>query len=90
MGAATVLMALDQKLPSNVAGIVADSPYASSKEIDIERLREDLIADSFGLSVGLGFPGMLVETDRIRNASAEEIIRIAEGQGIRIEDYRMK
>lgn len=41
MGAATVLMALDQKLPSNVAGIAADSPYASPKEI-IRKVIKDM------------------------------------------------
>lgn len=33
MGAATVLMATDLTLPSNVKGIIADCPYSSPKEI---------------------------------------------------------
>lgn len=33
MGAATVLMATDLKLPRNVKGIIADCPYSSPKEI---------------------------------------------------------
>lgn len=33
MGAAAVLMALDQNLPKNVVGVVADSPYSSPKDI---------------------------------------------------------
>ena len=33
MGAATVLMATDLKLPENVKGIIADCPYSSPKEI---------------------------------------------------------
>lgn len=33
MGAATVLMSLDQKLPPNVCGVIADSPYTSPKAI---------------------------------------------------------
>lgn len=33
MGAATVLMATDLNLPSNVKGIIADCPYCSPKEI---------------------------------------------------------
>lgn len=41
MGAATVLMALDQDLPSNVVGIAADSPYSSPKEI-IRKLMKDM------------------------------------------------
>ena len=33
MGAATILMATDLKLPANVVGIVADCPFSSPKEI---------------------------------------------------------
>ncbi len=33
MGAATVLMATDQPLPSNVVAVIADCPYASPREI---------------------------------------------------------
>ena len=33
MGASTVLMSMDQELPSNVKGIIADCPYASPREI---------------------------------------------------------
>lgn len=33
MGAATILMATDLKLPSNVLGIIADCPFSSPKEI---------------------------------------------------------
>lgn len=33
MGAATVLMAADQKLPENVVGIIADCPYSAPSEI---------------------------------------------------------
>lgn len=33
MGAATILMAADQKLPRNVKGMIADCPYSSPKEI---------------------------------------------------------
>lgn len=43
MGAATVLMALDQHLPSNVVGIVADSPYSSPKGI-IRKVIKDMHA----------------------------------------------
>ena len=42
MGAATVLMAADQKLPGNVAGILADCPYSSPKAIIKKVCEEDL------------------------------------------------
>lgn len=61
-----------------------------ANDIDIDCLREDLIANSFGMAVGMGFPGMLVETDIIRTASPDELIKIAEREGFRVEDYRKK
>lgn len=41
MGAATILMAADQKLPHNVKGMIADCPYSSPKEI-IMKVSDDL------------------------------------------------
>lgn len=41
MGAATVLMASDLKLPPNVKGIIADCPYASAKDI-IRKVARDM------------------------------------------------
>lgn len=41
MGAATVLMACDLNLPSNVKGIIADCPYSSPKEI-IMKVSKDM------------------------------------------------
>ena len=40
MGAATVLMACDLNLPSNVKGIIADCPYSSPKEIILKVARD--------------------------------------------------
>ncbi len=42
MGAATVLMAAGEKLPANVRGILADSPYSSPAAIIRKVCREDL------------------------------------------------
>ena len=41
MGAATVLMASELKLPENVVGIVADCPYSSPKDI-IKKVMRDM------------------------------------------------
>ncbi len=41
MGAATVLMATDLKLPHNVIGIIADCPYSSPKAI-IQKVSKDM------------------------------------------------
>lgn len=42
MGAATVLMTANLNLPSNVAGIIADCPYSSPKEIIQKVCQEDM------------------------------------------------
>lgn len=42
MGGATVLMASDLELPSNVKGIIADCPYSSPKEIICKVCKKDL------------------------------------------------
>ncbi len=42
MGAATVLMASGLPLPENVAGIIADSPYSSPKDIIKKVCQEDM------------------------------------------------
>lgn len=52
-----------------------------ANDIDIDRLREDLIADSFGMAVGMGFPGMLVETDVIRRSSPTSSSKLRRGRG---------
>lgn len=41
MGAATVLMATDLKLPDNVIGVIADCPYSSPKAI-IQKVSKDM------------------------------------------------
>ena len=42
MGAATILMASELELPSNVIGIIADCPYSSPKEIIRKVIKEDM------------------------------------------------
>lgn len=46
MGASTVLMAMDQNLPGNVKGIIADCPYSSPSEI-IQKVSSDRGFPSF-------------------------------------------
>lgn len=40
MGAATVMMAADKKLPENVVGILADCGYTSAKEMIVKTIKE--------------------------------------------------
>lgn len=54
MGASTVLMAAGENLPSNVVGIIADSPYSSPKEIILK------VCGDIGLPPKLSYPFALL------------------------------
>ena len=74
MGAATVLMVNDLKLPSNVKGIVADCPYSSPKEIIMKVARERHFPPHFMLPfVWLG--GILFGHFDLFESSAKEAIK---------------
>ena len=55
-------------------------------EIDIERLRKDLI-DYFGVEMFNGSPQAMIELSRVENASPSELINIAQNNGFNINDY---
>ena len=55
-------------------------------EIDIERLRRDLI-DYVGTAMFNGSPQAMIELSRVENASPSELINIAQNNGFDINDY---
>lgn len=55
-------------------------------EIDIEKLRRDLI-DYFGTAMYNGSPQAMIELSRIEQASPSELINIAINNGFDINDY---
>lgn len=55
-------------------------------EIDIERLRRDLI-DYFGTAMYNGSPQAIIELSKVENASPNELISIAINNGFDINDY---
>ncbi len=55
-------------------------------EIDIERLRRDLI-DYFGTAMYNGLPQAIIELSKVENASPNELISIAINNGFDINDY---
>lgn len=55
-------------------------------EIDIERLRRDLI-DYFGTAIFNGSPQAIIELSKVENASPNELISIAINNGFDINDY---
>ena len=55
--------------------------------IDIERLRQDLI-NYFGTAMSY-FPMAIGDLSKVENASAEELIRIALDNGFDLDDYKI-
>ena len=55
-------------------------------QFDIERLREDL-KDYYGTAIFSGFPMAMVEVDEISRASDEELLRMAEKNGMDLKRY---
>ena len=58
--------------------------------IDIEQLREDLKQEALGAFFGGGFGGALMEASDIDHASDQELVDMAERQGIDLRDYQME
>ena len=57
--------------------------------IDIDKLREALKQEGYGLFFGGGFGGALVETFEIDNVTPEELIAIALEKGIDITMFEV-
>lgn len=62
--------------------------YGNNGSIDVDRLREDMESESLGAFFGGGFGGALMEASDIRRASDEELIKMAQRQGIDLDDYQ--
>lgn len=74
MGAATVLMASDLSLPSNVRGIIADCPYASPGAI-IRKVCADMKLPQYILYPFVALGGFLFGGFKIWEASAIDSVR---------------
>ena len=55
-------------------------------EIDIERLRKDLI-DYFGTAIFVSSPLSIMELSKIEKATEEELIKIAQNNNIDLNKY---
>ena len=55
--------------------------------INISKLKDDLIEESYGAGFVGGFGGAFSEADEIDNASDEELIDIAISKGFDLSDY---
>lgn len=57
--------------------------------IDVDRLREDLKNECYGAFFGGGFGGALVESFDVDRAEPEELVRMAQRNGINLWDYQV-
>ena len=60
----------------------------NDQNYDFDALRKDMIEESCGAFFMGGFGGAAMEADKIRDASDEELLRMAERNGIHINRYR--
>lgn len=56
--------------------------------INIEKLRRDL-EDDYGSAMFGGFPMAIVDLEEIRRASPEELIEIAQRNGVNLRKYEV-
>ena len=57
--------------------------------IDIDRLRSDMRDECMGAFFGGGFGGALIESFDVDNASPEELVQMAQRQGINLYNYQV-
>lgn len=57
--------------------------------IDIDRLRSDMYDECMGAFFGGGFGGALIESFDVDNASPEELVQMAQRQGINLYNYQV-
>lgn len=56
-------------------------------EMDIERLRRDLVSDCYGAFFGAGFGAAMMESFDIERATPNELLDIAKDRGIDLRKY---
>ena len=64
--------------------------FDNDRNIDINRLREDMEDESLGAFFGGGFGGALFEAFDISNATEAELIRMAQQEGIDLRKYQSR
>ena len=55
--------------------------------IDVESLRRDLLADSYGAFYGGGFGGAMMDSFEIERATPQQLADIAQRKGIDVRQY---
>ena len=56
------------------------------KEFDVNRLRKDM-QDDYGTAMMNGFPAAMIDLSKVERASDEELLRMAQEQGVDLGRY---
>ncbi len=56
------------------------------KEFDVIRLRKDM-QDDYGTAMMNGFPAAMIDLSKVERASDEELLRMAQEQGVDLGRY---
>lgn len=57
--------------------------------IDVDKLRDDMLQEDLGAFFGGGFGGALMEAVDVERASDEELVEMAQRQGIDLSKYEV-
>jgi hypothetical protein len=57
-------------------------------KVDVERIRKDLLENSYGAFFIGGYGGAMIEAHDIKNMSADELIELAIEQGLDLNKYQ--
>lgn len=68
--------------------MVAEKMVNESNQIDIDKLRKDMREECLGAYFGGGFGAALIESFDVDNASDDELIKMAQIKGIRLNYYK--
>lgn len=66
--------------------------YGMDKEtitIDVDKLRSDMLNDSYGVFFGGGFGGALIEAGDVERASPDELVEMARRWNLDLRDYQV-
>ena len=63
--------------------------YKDLDDYDLDSLRDDMIEECSGAFFVGGFGGAAMEAEEIRDASDEELIRMAERNGVHLSRYKI-
>lgn len=63
--------------------------YQETITIDVDRLRDDMRDECLGAYFGGGFGAALIESFDVDRATPEQLVEMAQNQGVNLRDYQI-